>query len=254
MFADFMRSRSHANDFNASLLEVRARKPDVLYLVVQNDDAVQMAKQIQVARPGIANLIGQAQLHEWQNAVGDAQNRCKQTTTHLNGLTNPADKRDPRLYPSAVEGKTQWKAKFDEASEVPRSRLLRLDDVGPASGETDQVGGPRGTARRTRGEGLHGADGARRIRAESNRPVASLPGSQNGGRMHLADRTAVRRDVGARERDDGCLVRAWRGEAFAGRGTQLLGRELLQGGPQEVIRHPDVIHAYLGHRLETDPA
>jgi len=32
------------------------------------------------------------------------------------------------------------------------------------------------------------------------------------------------------------------------------GRELLQGGPQEVIRHPDVVHAYLGRPLEVDPA
>jgi len=32
------------------------------------------------------------------------------------------------------------------------------------------------------------------------------------------------------------------------------GRELLQGGPQEVVRHPDVVQAYLGRPLETDSA
>jgi len=108
--------REGSTDFNASLLKVRARKPDVLYLIVQTDDAVQMAKQIQVARLGIPYLIGQAQaqLPEWQKAVGEAQNCWTGVTTYLNGLTFPADKREPRLFPSAADFEAKWRARFKE--------------------------------------------------------------------------------------------------------------------------------------------
>lgn len=110
--------REGSADFNPTLVKVRARRPDVLYLAVQTNDAIQLTKQIQAARMSIPYLVGtaQAQLPEWQNAVGEAQVCWTGVTTWVPGLSFPADKTEPKLFPSAADWEKMW---FEKYKAVP---------------------------------------------------------------------------------------------------------------------------------------
>ena len=107
--------REGASDFNSAIIKIRAARPDVLYTLMQTTDAVQFAKQVYTAKVGIPYLVGtaQAQLPEWQEAVGEAQNCWTGVTTWVTGLKLPADPREPKLFPSAADWETAWRAKYD---------------------------------------------------------------------------------------------------------------------------------------------
>lgn len=106
--------REGAADFNPTLVRLRARQPDLLYVLVQTNDAVQLAKQIQAAGLTVPFLLGtaQVQLEEWQNAVGDTQACWIGVTTWVSGLKYPADKKLPELFPSATDFEKMWIAKY----------------------------------------------------------------------------------------------------------------------------------------------
>lgn len=108
--------RENASDFNSALLKVRARRPDILYAIVQTNDAIQLTKQAAIAKLGIPYMVGtaQAQLPEWQVATGEAQNCWTGVTTWVAGLPFPADTREPRFFPLAAEWENRWRARYKE--------------------------------------------------------------------------------------------------------------------------------------------
>jgi len=107
--------REGASDFNSAIIKIRAARPDVLYTLMQTTDAVQFAKQVYTAKIGVPYLVGtaQAQLPEWQDAVGEAQNCWTGVTTWVTGLKLEADPREPKLFPSAADWETAWRAKYN---------------------------------------------------------------------------------------------------------------------------------------------
>ena len=111
--------REGSADFNPTLTKIRARRPHILYVAVQTNDAIQLTKQIQAARLNIPYLIGtaQAQLPEWQDAVGDSQNCWTGVTTWVPGLSYAADKKEPKLFPSAADWEKAWREKFKAVPE-----------------------------------------------------------------------------------------------------------------------------------------
>jgi branched-chain amino acid transport system substrate-binding protein len=111
--------REGSADFNSTLTKIRVRRPDILYVAVQTNDAIQLTKQIQAARLNVPYLIGtaQAQLPEWQNAVGDSQACWTGVTTWVPGLSYPADKKEPKLFPSAADWEKAWQEKFKAVPE-----------------------------------------------------------------------------------------------------------------------------------------
>ncbi len=111
--------REGATDFTPSILKVRAQRPEVIYTLVQTDDAVLLAKQIYSAKLGVPYLIGTAQaiLPEWKDAVGDVQNCWTGVATWMPGLTYPADAREPKLFPTAAEWEKRWRAKYNKEPE-----------------------------------------------------------------------------------------------------------------------------------------
>ena len=106
--------REGSADFNPTLVRVRSRRPDILYVLVQTNDAIQLAKQIRAANLNIPYLLGtaQVQLQEWQNAVGDAQACWVGVTTWVSGLKYPADSKLPNIFPSAEDFEKMWEAKY----------------------------------------------------------------------------------------------------------------------------------------------
>lgn len=111
--------REGASDFNSAIIKVRAAKPDILYALMQTTDAVQFAKQVYTAKIGVPYLVGtaQAQLPEWQEAVGQAQQCWTGVTTWVTGLKLPADSREPKLLPSAADWEAAWRARYNRAPE-----------------------------------------------------------------------------------------------------------------------------------------
>lgn len=111
--------REGSNDFNSAIVKVRALRPDLLYAVMQTNDAIQFTKQVHTAKTGIKYLVGtaQAQLPEWQEAVGDAQNCWTGVTTWTPGLGFSADKREPKLFPDSDSWEAAWRTKFKREPE-----------------------------------------------------------------------------------------------------------------------------------------
>lgn len=111
--------REGSADFSPTLAKIRARRPDILYVLVQTNDAIQLTKQIQASRLNVPYLIGtaQAQLPEWQNAVGESQSCWTGVTTWVPGLSYPADKNEPKLFPSAADWEKAWMEKFKAVPE-----------------------------------------------------------------------------------------------------------------------------------------
>ncbi|MBB6181926.1 ABC transporter substrate-binding protein [Pseudorhizobium flavum] len=106
--------REGATDFNPTLMRIRARHPDILYLLVQTNDAVQLTKQIAAARLDVSLLVGtaQVQLSSWQEAVGVQQECWTGVTTWVSGLKYPADEREPKIFPSAADFEKMWMEKY----------------------------------------------------------------------------------------------------------------------------------------------
>jgi ABC-type branched-subunit amino acid transport system substrate-binding protein len=111
--------REGGNDFTPSLLKLRAQKPDMIYTLLQTADAVQVTKQIKSVNLGVPYLIGtfQAALPEWKNAVGDLQQCWTGVTTYLPGANFPADKREPKLFPSGNTWEAAWRARYKKEPE-----------------------------------------------------------------------------------------------------------------------------------------
>ena len=53
--------REGSADYNPTLAKIRARRPDILYVLVQTNDAIQLTKQIHAARLNVPYLVGTAQ-------------------------------------------------------------------------------------------------------------------------------------------------------------------------------------------------
>lgn len=106
--------REGASDFNPTLVKLRARRPDLVYVLVQTNDAIQLTKQIRAAGLNVPYLVGtaQVQLDEWQKAVGDAQVCWTGVTTWVSGLSYPADKVEPKLLPSSADFEKLWLEKY----------------------------------------------------------------------------------------------------------------------------------------------
>lgn len=106
--------REGAADFNPTLVKLRARRPDILYVLVQTNDAIQLTKQIQAAGLNMSYLVGTAQVQDedWQKAVGDAQVCWIGVTTWVSGLSYPADEKEPRLLPSSADFEKLWLGKY----------------------------------------------------------------------------------------------------------------------------------------------
>lgn len=137
--------REGSTDFNPSLMRVRARRPDILYLLVQTNDAVQLTKQIAAAKLDVSLLVGtaQVQLSEWQEAVGAQQECWTGITTWVSGLQYPADNKEPELFPSASDFEKMWMEKYDRAPDFLEVgyyistilALLAADETGSADRE-----------------------------------------------------------------------------------------------------------------------
>ena len=106
--------REGSADFGPTLARIRARRPDILYVLVQTNDAIQLTKQIHAARLNVPYLVGtaQAQLREWQEATGESQVCWTGVTTWVPGLSYPADKKEPKLFPSAIDWEKMWFEKY----------------------------------------------------------------------------------------------------------------------------------------------
>jgi branched-chain amino acid transport system substrate-binding protein len=111
--------REGANDFTPALLRVRAKRPEVLYALVQTDDAVLLTKQVYSTNLNVPYLVGtfQAVTPEWRAAVGDLQNCWTGVTTYLPGMVYAADAREPKLFPAAKEWESKWRAKYNKEPE-----------------------------------------------------------------------------------------------------------------------------------------
>jgi branched-chain amino acid transport system substrate-binding protein len=111
--------REGAPDFTPALLKIRARKPDILYTLVQTDDAILLGKQIHTAKMNTPYLIGtfQATLPEWKEALGEVQTCWTGVSTYLPGAIYAADKAEPKLFPAAAEWEDSWRKKYSKEPE-----------------------------------------------------------------------------------------------------------------------------------------
>jgi branched-chain amino acid transport system substrate-binding protein len=111
--------REGSSDFTPTLLKIRVKRPDVLYTLVQTDDAVLLAKQIYSAKLGIPHLIGTAQaiLAEWKQATGEVQDCWTGVATWMPGLAYPADKNEPKLFPSSADWEANWHKRYNKDPE-----------------------------------------------------------------------------------------------------------------------------------------
>ena len=111
--------RAGANDFMPTLVKLRAMHPQIVYTLMQTDDAVLIAKQIRAAKLDPQYLIGTAQaiLPEWRSAVGDIQECWTGVATWLPGLGYPADKTEPKLFPASATWETDWRQRNQREAE-----------------------------------------------------------------------------------------------------------------------------------------
>lgn len=137
-------TREGSIDYNPQLSRLRALKPDILYTIVQTNDAVQLAKQIQSARLPVSYLVGtgQVQFPEWQDSVGAAQNCWIGVTSWMPGLGYPADGKEPKLFPASSEWEANWSKTYNKIPEFfdagyYASTMLALLAV-EATGSTDR--------------------------------------------------------------------------------------------------------------------
>jgi branched-chain amino acid transport system substrate-binding protein len=107
--------RANSPDMNPILTKLSRVKPDVLLALVQTSDAVTLAKQVYTRRYNVPFLVGIAfaQLTEWQQAAGEAQDGWVGVGGYLPHVVEwPADKANPKLFPSTKEWEAAFSAKF----------------------------------------------------------------------------------------------------------------------------------------------
>ncbi|MFI4982777.1 MAG: hypothetical protein ACHQIO_20695, partial [Nevskiales bacterium] len=127
-----------------------AAHPDILYTLVQTNDAVLLAKQIYSAKLNIPYLMGtfQATLPEFKNALGEVQECWTGVNTYEVGLHTKADAKEPKLFPAADEWEAAARAKYHKEPEyqevgsyistiiallaVEHTNATDRDHVGPA--------------------------------------------------------------------------------------------------------------------------
>lgn len=111
--------RENATDMNPVLQKIRLAKPDVLVGIVQTTDGIVLAKQVHVGKLGIPYLVGTAypQLQTWSEAVGEAANGWIGATTYLPGMSAPADKKHPKLFPALKDWEALFRTKYKREPE-----------------------------------------------------------------------------------------------------------------------------------------
>ncbi|MES2363270.1 MAG: ABC transporter substrate-binding protein [Pseudomonadota bacterium] len=109
--------RSGATDMNPVLQKVRFAKPDVLINLVQTTDLVTLAKQIRIAGLETPYLTDGTDIfiEEWQKAVGEAQEGWIGVAGYFPGMTRPASKDRPDLFPSLADWEAAFKKRYGVA-------------------------------------------------------------------------------------------------------------------------------------------
>jgi branched-chain amino acid transport system substrate-binding protein len=110
--------RANSPDMSPILTKLSRAKPDVLLALVQTTDAVTLAKQVYTRKYPVPYLVGIAfaQLNEWQQAAGEAQNGWVGVGGYLPGAASwPADSTNPKLLPSTKDWETAFNEKFKRA-------------------------------------------------------------------------------------------------------------------------------------------
>jgi branched-chain amino acid transport system substrate-binding protein len=111
--------REGAPDFLPTLLKVRSAHPEILYTLVQTNDAILLAKQIYSAKLNIPYLIGtfQATLPEFKNSLGAVQNCWTGVNSYIMNLHTKADQAEPKLFPAGDEWEAAWRTKYHKEPE-----------------------------------------------------------------------------------------------------------------------------------------
>jgi branched-chain amino acid transport system substrate-binding protein len=91
--------REGATDLTAPIAKLKQTKPDIVFALVQTDDAIQLTKQL------------------YQRKFGAAQNCWIGPVAWLPGLTYPADKREPAFFPSAADWEADFKKTYGHDAE-----------------------------------------------------------------------------------------------------------------------------------------
>lgn len=111
--------RENSADMNPVLQLVRRTKPDALLGLVQTTDAIQLAKQIEIAKLDIPYLIGTVypQIPDWIKAVGEAADKWIGVTTYLPGMGFGGDPSYPKLLPGIKEWEALFRKRFNREPE-----------------------------------------------------------------------------------------------------------------------------------------
>lgn len=111
--------REGSTDMNPVLQLVRRTKPDVLLGLVQTSDAIQLAKQIQIARLDIPYLVGTVypQIPDWITAVGEAADKWIGVTTYLPGMGFSGDPNHPKRLPGIKDWEEQFRTRYQREPE-----------------------------------------------------------------------------------------------------------------------------------------
>jgi len=111
--------RENSADLNPVLQIVRRTKPDVLLGLVQTSDAIQLAKQIEIAKLDIPYLVGTVypQIPDWVNAVGPAADKWIGVTTYLPGVGFSGDPKYPKLFPGIKEWEALFRKRYNREPE-----------------------------------------------------------------------------------------------------------------------------------------
>jgi branched-chain amino acid transport system substrate-binding protein len=109
--------RSGAADMNPILQKVRFGNPDVLINLVQTTDLATLAKQIKIAGLATPYLTDGIDvfIEEWQQAVGDAQEGWIGVSGFFPGMTRPASKDQPDIFPSLADWEAKFRARYNTA-------------------------------------------------------------------------------------------------------------------------------------------
>lgn len=111
--------REGSTDMNPVLQLVRRAKPDVLLGLVQTSDAIQLAKQIHIARLDVPYLVGTVypQIPDWITAVGEAADKWIGVTTYLPGMGFAGDPNHPKRLPGIKDWEEQFRARYQREPE-----------------------------------------------------------------------------------------------------------------------------------------
>jgi len=107
--------RANSSDLNPVLTRLNRLGADILIGLVQTNDAVTLAKQIQTRRMTIPYLVGTSytQLREWQSSVGEAQEGWVGVTSYLPGMERAASATYPKIFPKLSDWAARFRARFN---------------------------------------------------------------------------------------------------------------------------------------------